>query len=126
MKIETWLWAGVAVYFAVIAAIYGGVGGNAAGVVVLVAAAAFGGLVAGWSWRWGHAHGPRPSDLPAADAADELGVAGVFPASSLRPIGVAAGFTIALIGLALGSWMVVIGVGLLGSQVGLVVRDRDG
>ena len=126
MRIETLLWAGVTVYFAAIAGIYAAVGGDSAGVVVLVVAAAFGGLVAGWSWRWSHDHDPRPSDLPGADTVDELGVAGVFPAASLRPIGIAGGFTVAMIGLALGSWMVVIGVALLCSQLGLVVRDRDG
>jgi hypothetical protein len=125
VRIERVLWAGVTAYFVVIAAIYLAVGGEPAGVTVLVVAAAFGGLVAGWSWRWSRSNGSRASDLATADIADEVGEAGVFPAASLRPIGIAAGFTIAMIGFALGSWMVVVGIALLSSQVGLVVRDRD-
>ena len=126
MKSERSLWLGVTVYFAVIAAISGAVGGEPAGVVALCAAGAFGGLVAGWSWRWSRQHGPRPADRDDADVADELGDVGIYPSASLRPLGVAGGFTLALLGLPLGSWMTVAGIALLASQVGLIVRDRDG
>jgi hypothetical protein len=126
VKIETMLWGGVTAYFAVIALVYAAVGGEPAGITVLIVASAFGGLVAGWSWRWSHRHAARSSDRGDADAADDAGPLGLYPAASLRPLGIAAGFTIALVGVPLGSWMVVVGVALLASQVGLVVRDRDG
>ncbi len=126
MKVETMLWAGVTGYFVAITAIYAGVGGSAAGVVILAIAAGFGGLVAGWSWRYGRRHAPRPSDIGSADATDATGSMGEFPAASLRPLGLAAGFSIAVLGVALGSWMIAIGLALVGSQVGLLVRDRDG
>jgi Cytochrome c oxidase subunit IV len=125
VKLESLLWASVAVYFGALAALYAAVGGSPAGVVILVAAAAFGGLVAGWSWRWSRRNPPRPADLDTADVSDEAGPAGIYPAASLRPLGLGAGFTITLAGIPLGSWMVAAGIALLASQVGLLVRDRD-
>jgi hypothetical protein len=126
MRIEALLWSGVAVYFAIVAAVYAAVGGEPAGVAVLAIAAGFGGLVAGWSWRWSRQHSRRPADRDTADVADELGEVGIYPGASLRPLGIAAGFTLSLLGLPLGSWMSIAGLALLASQVGLVVRDRDG
>lgn len=126
MRAEAVLWGGVSAYFAVVALLYAAVGGEAAGTAALVAAGAFGGLVAGWSWRWTRQHEHRPSDLPGADVADDVGSVGVYPNASLRPLGVAAGFTLALLGLPLGSWMTLVGVALVASQVGLIIRDRDG
>lgn len=126
MRIEAVLWTGVTVYFAVIAVLYAAVGGEAGGITVLAVSGAFGGLVAGWSWGWTRRHGRRPADRPDADAADETGPVGVYPGASLRPLGIAAGFTATLLGLPLGSWMTVAGLALLASQVGLIVRDRDG
>lgn len=126
MRAEAVLWGGVTLYFGVLAVLYAAVGGEAAGVTVLAVAAAFGGLVAGWSWRWTRQHPAPAGDLPNRDVVDDHGSVGIYPTASLRPLGVAAGFTLLLLGLPLGSWMSVAGLALLASQVGLLVRDRDG
>ncbi len=125
MRLETMLWTGVAVYFIVIAVIYFLVGGEAVGVSVLLAAAALGGLVAGWSWDWHRRHGARPEDLVDADARDETGVVGIFPTESLRPVALAVGLTALLVGVPLGSWMSMAGLAIIASQVLLLVRDLD-
>jgi hypothetical protein len=125
MRLEALLWAGVTVYFTVIATIYAAVGGSVGGVAILVVAAAFGGLVAGWSFHWSRHHEPRPEDRADAGAGDAQGEVGVFAASSLRPLGLGAGICIAVAGFPLGSWMVIAGTALLASQVGLLVRDQD-
>jgi hypothetical protein len=125
MRLETILWSGVAVYFAAIAGIYFVVGGEPVGVSVLLAAAALGGLIAGWSWDWHRRHGERPEDRVDADAGDEVGVVGVFPTESLRPVALAVGFTALLAGVPLGSWMSMAGLAIVASQVLLLVRDLD-
>jgi hypothetical protein len=126
VRFATALWIGVTTYFVSIAVIYGLVGGSAAGVVVLVASAAFGGLVAGWSWRWISANPATASDHDDGDAGDEQGPTGIYPAASLRPLGLAVGMTTMVLGVPLGSWMLAAGAAMLASQVGLLVRDRDG
>lgn len=126
MRLEAGLWTGVTAYFVGIAPIYAWSGGSVAGVAALVAGAAFGGLLAGWSWRWSRTHAERPEDRGDADASDGSGEVGVVAASSLRPLGLGAGMCIALAGVPLGSWMVAAGVAIVASQVGLLIRDEDG
>ena len=128
MRLETILWAGVAVFYAVIGAIYWIAGGDPAGASLLLMATGLGGLVAGWMWDWRrrnpHAH-PRPQDRVDADAADETGIVGVYPTASLRPLALAVGITAAALGVVLGSWMSIAGVGIIASQVALLTRDAD-
>ena len=126
MKAEGLFWAGGALYFAVIAAIYLGVGDDPIGVALLVASTALGGLVAGWIWSWRrHGGGPRPSDREDSDAADETGVVGVFPTASLRPLALGAGMSAIALGIVLGSWLSAAGAAIVASQVALLVRDAD-
>lgn len=125
MRLETILWAGVAVYFAVIGLIYLLVSDDPIGTTVLFSAAVFGGLVAGWSWRWGRLHGTRIEDRGDTDASDSTGIVGVYPTESLRPVALAIGSTLLLVGVPLGSWLSVIGFAIIASQVILLVRDMD-
>jgi hypothetical protein len=128
VRLETILWVGVTVYFTVIGAIYWLVGGDPAGASLLLMATGLGGLVAGWMWDWRRRHPsahPRPQDRTDADARDELGVVGVFPTASLRPLALGVGITAAALGVVLGSWMTIAGVGIIASQVALLTRDTD-
>lgn len=125
MKLEALLWTGVTVYFFVIGGIYFAAGGEEAGLAILAMAVALGGLVAGWSWHWRRRHGDRVEDRAESDAADAAGVVGVFPAASLRPLALAVGISAAFLGVALGSWMTLAGLGIVASQVALLVRDAD-
>lgn len=126
MKLETILWAGVTGYFALIGGLYWAVGGDPAGASLLLMATGLGGLVAGWAWDWRRHHRlPRPEDLLDADAPDGAGVVGVYPTASLRPLALAVGITAAALGVVLGSWMLLAGVGIIASQVALLVRDAD-
>ena len=60
-----------------------------------------------------------------ADAADEIGVVGVYPTASLRPLALAVGMTATVLGIVVGSWMVIAGAAIVASQVALLVRDAD-
>jgi hypothetical protein len=125
MRLETLLWAGVTVYFAVIGVIYMFVSDDPVGVSVLLSATGLGGLVAGWSWNWGRRHGERVEDDAGADASDATGIVGVYPTESLRPVALAVGSTALLLGVPLGSWLSMVGVAIVASQVMLLVRDLD-
>ena len=125
MRLEATLWTGVGIFFATIGVLYLLVGGDPAGVALLLGGACFGGLIAGWIWHWGRSHGERVEDRAEADASDETGIVGVYPTASLRPFTLAAGVTAIALGVAIGSWMSMIGIAITASQVLLLVRDTD-
>ena len=126
VKLQLVHWAGVAVYFAVLGLIYLASGGEAAGVSLLFLASAFGGLVAGWMWSQDRElRRLDPQDDADADVPDDVGVVGVYPTASLRPLAVAVGMTGTVLGVVLGSWMTMAGLAIVASQVALLVRDLD-
>lgn len=125
MKLEALLWTGVTLYFVVIGLIYLAVGGDTAGVTLLLAATGLGGIIAGWTWDWRRRHGIHVEDRAEVDASDLTGVVGVYPTASLRPVALAIGVTAMAIGVPLGSWISMAGVAITASQVLLLVRDSD-
>lgn len=125
MRIEATLWSGVVAFFVLIGIAYLAVGGDPAGGALLLASAAFGGLVAGWTWDWTRHHDARIEDRADADASDRTGIVGVYPTASLRPLALAAGVTAIALGIPLGSWLSMIGLAITASQVLLLVRDTD-
>lgn len=125
MRLEAILWSGVTAYFAVIGLVYLAVGGDTAGVVLLLLGAGLGGLVAGWTWDWGRRNGTRIEDRADVDAADLSGVVGVYPTASLRPLALAIGVSAMAVGVPLGSWISMVGVAIVASQVLLLVHDTD-
>jgi hypothetical protein len=126
VKTQAVLWSLLAVFYIVIGTLYIVVGGDAAGATLLLIATGLGGLIGGWAWGWQRQHPtPRAQDLPDTDAADEIGVVGVYPTASLRPLALAAGICAIVLGVPLGSWMSMAGVTIVASQVALLVRDAD-
>ncbi len=125
MRLEAILWTLAAAYFAGIGALYVVLSGDPAGTTALLAAAACGGLVAGWLWHWNRHHAPRAEDRSDAEASDETGVVAAAPSASIRPLGVAVGMAATVLGVAVGLWLSILGVALLAAQVALLVRDAD-
>jgi hypothetical protein len=125
MKVETWLWSALTVYYIVLGLIYTAISEDPVGSSILLIASGFGGLIAGWSWDWGRRHGDRAEDRRDATTADAVGPVGVYPTASLRPITLALGATALAVGIPLGSWMSMGGLAIIMSQVFLLVRDLD-
>lgn len=126
MNVERSLWVGVTVHFAVLFGLYLVVGGDVAGLTLIAVAAAFGGLVGGWTWGTTRRQGgPLAQERADADAGDDVGVVGLYPTASLRPLAVAVGMTAVVVGVPLGSWMTIGGLAIVASQVALLVRDLD-
>ena len=125
MRIEAILWTLVACYLAAIGVAYLLIAGDPIGVTVLLFASAGGGLIGGWLWHWNRSYTVRAEDMPDADASAEVGVVGVYPSASVRPLGVAVGMTGVVLGVAVGLWMTLAGFAIIASQITLLVRDAD-
>ncbi|MFN3220109.1 MAG: cytochrome c oxidase subunit 4 [Acidimicrobiales bacterium] len=126
MRLEAILWGLAALYYVVIGFLYLVLSdGEPAGTALLLAGAGFGGLVAGWLWHWHRGNAVRAEDVATADANDEVGIVGVYPSASLRPLGIAVGMIGTVTGIAVGLWMTLSGLAILASQVVLLVRDAD-
>ncbi|MFV0259760.1 MAG: cytochrome c oxidase subunit 4 [Acidimicrobiales bacterium] len=125
MKLSALLWAGITGYYIVLGLIYLAVSGDAAGTALLLLGAGFGGLVAGWLWRWTEVHAVSAADRLSADMADESGTLVTVSSASLRPLGIGVGMSAMILGVVLGSWMVLGGLAITASQVALLVWDTD-
>src|SRR5215204_3065996 len=102
MRLEMVMWAGLTLFYVGVGAIYWLVDGDPAGASLLLMATGLGGLIAGWIWDWRRHHAtPRPSDRADADVEDEVGVVGVFPTASIRPLVLAVGMSAAVLGVVL-------------------------
>ena len=125
MRLEAILWTLVLLFYVIIGVAYLLIGGATEGVVLLLGAAALGGLVAGWTWDWTRNHDQRMEDRADTDASDLTGLVGVYPTASLRPLALALGMAAVFLGVALGSWLSMIGLAIVASQVLLLTRDTD-
>ncbi|MEU3841351.1 cytochrome c oxidase subunit 4 [Streptomyces sp. NPDC028635] len=130
MKAESKLFGGVALFFAGIAALYGGWSREPAGSAVLVIAFLMASLVSFFSAVQYRRRGPRPQDRKDAEVVDAAGPVEFFPAASHWPVVTAAGFALAATGVVYGLWLFLIGTavlarGVLGMAFQYVHRGED-
>ncbi|MER7397816.1 cytochrome c oxidase subunit 4 [Streptomyces sp. NPDC000151] len=113
MKTEAVLFAGVAVFFAVTAGVYGRYGHDPAGASVLIVACLMAALVAFFLAVQYRRRGQRAQDRRDAEVADTAGPLDFFPPASPWPLVVAAGFTVVALGVVFGLWLALLGAGVL-------------
>ncbi|GGZ94804.1 cytochrome c oxidase subunit 4 [Streptomyces bluensis] len=117
MKVEAFLFAGVAAFFAVSAGLYGWWSGEPAGTAALVIAFLMGGVVSFFCAVQYRRKGRRPQDRRDAEVADASGPLEFFPPNSPWPLVTALGAAITATGVVYGLWLFVIGVGVLARGV---------
>jgi hypothetical protein len=123
MKVEAFLFGGVAAFFAAAAALYGWWSGDPAGTAALVVAFLMGALVSFFCAVQYRRRGRRPQDRTDAEVADAAGPLEFFPPSSPWPVVTALGFAIACTGVVYGLWLFLIGFGVLArGVVGMVFQ----
>lgn len=124
MRLQAALWSALVGYYVVLAVIYALAGGEAVGVTLLVLAAGFGGLGAGWLWR-ATQRAEDLADRPDLDVVDGPVRIGSFPSASLRPLAIGVAMTGMVLGIAAGLWMTVVSAAILASQIALMTWDED-
>ncbi|MER6013308.1 cytochrome c oxidase subunit 4 [Streptomyces bluensis] len=117
MKVEAFLFAGVAAFFAVTAGLYGWWSGEPAGTAALVIAFLMGGVVSFFCAVQYRRKGRRPQDRRDAEVAEASGPLEFFPPNSPWPLVTACGAALTATGVVYGLWLFLIGVGVLARGV---------
>ncbi|RKT09448.1 cytochrome c oxidase subunit IV [Streptomyces sp. 1114.5] len=117
MKTESYLFAGVALFFAAAASVYGWFAREPAGKAALVVAFLMSALVAFFFRTQYSRRGVRPQDTTDAEVVTGAGPLEFFAPRSYYPLLTAAGVALAGLGLVYALWLFVIGMGVTGAGV---------
>jgi uncharacterized membrane protein len=127
VRVESRIFLGLAVFFAVVAVAYAVLSREVVGSTALVLC---GGLALGigfYCLRLSQRMGPRPEDRGDAEIAEGAGEYGFYSPNSWWPLPTAASAAIAVLGFAFGWWLTVLGVFLLiGSAIGFTFEYYRG
>lgn len=119
MKAETWLFTGVAVFFAAETAFYLPFGDDdPAGSAALLIACLMSSVIAFFLFMQSRRKGMRPEDRKDGEIRDRAGPLDFFPPRSLWPVVTAFGFAVTASGIALTVWIFLIGLGITGLGAG--------
>lgn len=123
MRVGGWIFAGVAAFFALIAAIYWYGSYEDAGTFMLLSCAGLGVIFGGYM-LWKTRRVPEaPGDRDDVAPGDVPGVVGAFPSSSVWPLALAGGAVLAVVGLVFGVWFVIPGAILIVIAMGAAVVE---
>lgn len=127
MKVEGYLFAGVAVFFAVITPIYWYTSEDPTGTTALALSFGLAFLVGYYLLFTARRIDPRPEDQVDAEIADGAGDYGFYSPHSWWPLALAAGAAMATLGLVFTWWLFILGVVLtMLAVIGLVFEYYTG
>jgi hypothetical protein len=122
---ESALFAGVSVFFALSAAVYGWFSAEPAGTAALAVACLMSALVAFFLVRQHQRIGPLPADQKDAAVHETTGGVAFFPPRSAFPVLAALGTVLVALGVVYGLWLFLLGAGVLAPGVGGFVFQYD-
>ena len=127
MKVEGRIFAGIALFFVVVAAVYGVLSREVIGTTALILSAGLSTIVAVYLLFTSTRIDPRPEDNDDAEIADGAGEYGFYSPHSWWPIMVAGSASITMLGFAFGWWLIAMGaIFLIGSAIGFVFEYYHG
>ncbi|WP_236242507.1 cytochrome c oxidase subunit 4 [Streptomyces sp. CC228A] len=112
MKTETYLFAGVALFFLVTDAFYIAFAREPAGAAALTVSFAMSALIAFFCAVTYRRTGRRPEDRKEAEVRERGGPLGFFPPHAATPVLTALGVAVMAVGVVFGLWLFAIGVGV--------------
>jgi hypothetical protein len=123
MKIEGYMFAGLAVFFLIMAPVYWFLSYDPTGTAALVLTLGLCLLVGYYLVFTGRRLPPRPEDRKDAEVADGTGELGFFSPHSVWPLFVGLAVAFATAGVAVGWWLFIIGAAFTGLTVTLFVLE---
>lgn len=135
MRVEALLLIGVAIFFALVGAVYWvwgfhggvGIGPEQGGTMMLIGTTLLGLLPGGYYFWWSRRMKPRPEDRDDASIEDGAGVIGSFPDSSVWPFVLGMGLFLVMLSIVFGLWLLAPGLALvISAAVGVTVESRRG
>ena len=117
MKFAWKLFAGIAIFYGILAAIYWRLSSEIVGTAALTLSMGLGALVAFYFWYTDKRVGIQPQDKNDGEIYEGAGEIGFFSPGSWWPLAVAASAIIVGLGLIIGWWLSAIGLGLLVAAV---------
>ncbi|WNI14286.1 aa3-type cytochrome oxidase subunit IV [Actinacidiphila sp. ITFR-21] len=126
MRTSAVMFTGVAVFFAVAAAVYGWTSVEPAGTAALTVAALMAALIAFFLWQSYARLGAGPQDAGDAEVVDAAGPVDFFPPDTAYPLWTAVGTAVLGLGVVFGPWLFLIGVGVLvPAVIGFVLQHNN-
>jgi hypothetical protein len=123
MKAGWKLFAGLAVFYFIVAIVYWQVGGEAVGITAIPLSGGLAALVGYYLWFTNRRLGVQPEDKLDGEIAENAGEIGFYSPHSWWPLPVAFFATASALGLIIGWWLTLIAVGgLLVSIMGFVLE----
>lgn len=114
MKANWKLFAGLSIFYAIMAVIYFEVGGESVGITGMILASCLAGMVGFYVWFTQKRIGfDIPSDNESAEIADDAGELGFYSPHSWWPLPVAVSACALGLGLVIGWWLAIIALGAL-------------
>lgn len=113
MKIEAYLFAGVALFFLVTDVLYAVWSKEPAGTAALTVAFLMSLLVSYFFAVTYRRKGTRPEDRKEAEVRENFGFRGFFPPRSAYPVVTAAGSAVLAVGVVYGLWLMLLGLGVV-------------
>lgn len=124
MKVETYFYGFVALFLAVLSAVYWFASHEAGGTALLIFCTGMAALVSSFTFLQGQRMDPRPEDLPDAEISDGAGELGYFSPHSWWPLPVAFSAAVLMLGLVYGWFLFLIGAGGLFLSVGGLLYEN--
>ncbi|MET9297321.1 cytochrome c oxidase subunit 4 [Streptomyces sp. NPDC003077] len=123
MKVEAYLFAGVAFFFLVTDVLYAVGSREPAGIAALTMSFVMLTLIGFYFGVMYRRKGRRPEDRKGAEIRERVGRLDFFPPHSVYPVLTATGSAVFAVGVVYGLWLALIGLGvLLGGAFGLVFQ----
>ena len=114
MKTNWQLFAGLSVFYVILAVVYYYIGGEEVGITGMILAACLAGMVGFYVWFTQKRIGQiLPEDRPTAEISDGAGELGFYSPHSWWPLPVAASATAVGLSLIIGWWLTLISLGAL-------------
>ncbi|MCF6522671.1 cytochrome c oxidase subunit 4 [Streptomyces sp. JJ36] len=117
MKLEALVFAGVAVFFGIVATGYATNHLEPVGTVALTVSCLMAALISAFCWRQHLKRGTRLQDRKDARVQEGVGHLDFFPPKSYAPVITALGAAVLATGVVYGVWLACIGVGVLAPGV---------